>query len=201
MSGNTVVMKGEILRRADLNLNAPSTGQSDNLKHNSLWQAGVNEVILQPGDEPHVKGDWFGANWWPHIDGKEQILSSAYVKAIDLANTPPEEIEPEVALPLPIRSLWISGVRRETDPGVWVDVFEVAVMPSSTQVTVVLVTPPHPKTAFPQEADTFPDLVWLAASAARIKDVRDSYPAEYSLEPDEEPIPGNGARTQRLIGY
>lgn len=184
MSGNTRIMKGEILRKADEDLESPTAEILDNLLDNDLWQAGRNRPVLKAGDEAHVKDDWFGTNWWPNALLKEQVLRTAYAKAIQMALSD--------AKVRPVVSLWISGMT---------ETFEAAVMDSPQQITVVLLTPKHPETELPDVTEVFPDTVYAVAPASAIDDIRASYQGKYQLEAAEEPIPGNGVKVQRLIGY
>lgn len=183
MSGNTRIMKGWILRRADEDLVVPSEEILDNLLNNQLWEAARARDVVEESDESHVKNDWFGSNWWPNVPLKQEVLRSAYVKAVQLALS---------GVPRPVVSLWICGAE---------DTFEAAVMDSPSQITVVLITPPHPKAQLPPEAATFPDSVYAVAPAASIEAVRNGYEGKYSLPDAEEPISSSGVKVQRLIGY
>ncbi|MGF2075441.1 hypothetical protein, partial [Enterococcus casseliflavus] len=91
--------------------------------------------------------------WWREWQPIEPVLRLGIVQALRLALFAPDSETPRKD-PLPIESLWLSGVDR----------LEVGVSASESQVTLLLLTPPVPAVGAVPGADLGP--VWMVRRGA-----------------------------------
>ena len=162
----------------------------------TLFNIGLATGLAVASDEEHVTDDIFGSDWW--VDEiaaqSESIVRAAYMHAIQLSL---EYAAANNSPPLPIQSLWMvqdSEVR-----------FEVHVVMSGAQVTLILVTPRPPRgQTVPPIAHAFDEDTWVIGSEAQLVNVRNKYPDAYKPRLVIEPIPGDPgsvARKMRILGF
>ena len=85
------------------------------------------------------------------------------------------------------------------------DLFEVHVVKSNAQVTLILMTPRPPKTQpIPPVKYAHLEDTWVIGSRKRLDVVWNRYPEEYKQQLVIEPIPGDPgslARKMRILGF
>src|SRR5215472_17602964 len=136
----TIVAKGRIVAAADRHLRVPTQAVLEGLKTDMrLSDRGRDPdvAVLTSDDKPHTDNDWFGSTWWDKHQDKETIVKQAYIKAVELSLAH--------KTPKPIVTYWISGP----------DTFEASIGESDQQITVFLVTPPHPPAKLPPPSVSF----------------------------------------------
>lgn len=133
--------KGPFLRAIDGLWRGFGSAQKHAVLHSLEAASGAGQRLLElaaslqlgtPADLQHLARDWFGG-WWTGSQPIEPILRVGLIQALRLALFDPGSGERREN-PLPIESLWLSGVDR----------VEVGISASEHQVTLLLLTPPVP---------------------------------------------------------
>src|SRR2546425_7541706 len=97
-------------------------------------------VLEQQWQKDHLSQHWFNKDgWWkdlPGIQPVEPIMRRGLIKALDLANKPPQ-FDPSIQIkgPLPVDNYWICGGRR----------FQMVMSVNERQVILIILSPEQPK--------------------------------------------------------
>lgn len=186
----TMVTKGLVFKRLDEKLQKPDPDDLKDLKAaKPLDGLGLAKGTLLPAEKTHLVDQWLD-KWWPGIDKKEAILRAGYIQAQEVAQAPTRAATKGPAKP--IVSYWVTGTNR----------FEVYVLESADQVTVLLFTPSPPPVQPPAHPADMEERMWVVAHADRIKEIRQGFPSGYTVPAETEPIPGEAdVQSQQLVGY
>jgi len=194
--GLSTISRGRFFQKVDEHLESPTFEHLEALRRGTaLFQIGLDERIVVSGDRVHVTQHILGSDWWGNEIAavSEPVLRAAYIHAIEVSLAHGIDNHAE---PLPIRSLWMA----QADSAV----FEVHVVKSASQVTLVLVTPmPEDQEIPPVDRAVFED-TWVIGTEERLNEVRDRYPEPYRALLGIEKVPGDPgpvARKMRGVGF
>jgi len=182
----TIVAKGRILAGVDRHLRVPTQAALEGLKLDMpLTDRGRDPDVgvLTTDDKTHADNDWFGGNWWKDFQDKETIVKQAYIKALELSLAH--------KTPKPIVTYWISGL----------NTFEAAIGESDQQITVFLVTPPHPPAKLPPPSASFVEQLWVIGRQERIAEICEGYPKSYSIQHHVTDTHAPNIKCVRVVGY
>jgi hypothetical protein len=185
-----MVTKGLIFKRLDEDLKKPDPNDLKDLKAGKpLADLGLAKQTLLPPEKTHLVDQWLD-QWWPGFQKKEAVLRGGYIQAHEVAQAPLKATPP--ASPKPIVSYWVTGTNQ----------FEAYVLESEKQVTILLFTPSPPPVVPPAHPAEMEERIWVVAHEQRIDEIRQSFPAGYTVPAKTQPIPTEPAvKSQQLVGY
>ena len=122
--------------------------------------------LLSAAQARHLDIHWLAdrpPGWWPASRPKGDILREGYIKALEVA----------IAADLPTSSYWVCTG----------EAFEVVILKSPQQVTILVATPEVPASVVPPQAQTLQD-VWVVCSADTAQELLVPYEENWMQAPD-----------------